>query len=386
MSRFPAWHYDGSSAVRRYVLIEPFGREFRVIEDEAVIGEYKFADLTFNDDQGEYLTYRHAEIDGWRLGVSNPLAPELEGRLPAQVRYGGFIDRIGLGRAAVILAGISAIAATIFLTAPTWIAPLVPQSTEARIGELLFDDFGGRVCSTADGDAALAKLVEKLDGTDENLRVEVVNMDMVNAVALPGGRVLLFDGLLAEAESPEEAAAVLGHEIGHVRKRHVMQSLLRQMGLSVLLGGMDGAGGSTVSGLLSLSYSRDAEREADTYSIARMQGARISPEGGAALFDRLAGEGGPEGSARTMIGYISSHPHSDERADAFREAAEGGDYDPALSDTEWRALQDMCAEDPDVAESASIITLPVDEARKGRDDEAEESVASPVPVRDQRAR
>jgi len=211
-------------------------------------------------------------------------------------------------------------------------------------------------------------------------------MNMVNAVALPGGRVLLFDGLLAEAESPEEAAAVLGHEIGHVRKRHVMQSLLRQMGLSVLLGGMDGAGGSTVSGLLSLSYSRDAEREADTYSIARMQGARISPEGGAALFDRLAGEDGPEGSARTMIGYISSHPHSDERADAFREAAEGGDYDPALSDTEWRALQEMCAEDPDVAESASIITLPVDEARKGRDDEAEESVASPVPVRDQRAR
>lgn len=365
MARVPAWHYDGSVAVRRYVLIEPLGGSFAVFEDGREIGRYDFAELAFNDDQGEYLTYRHDGIDGWRLGVSNPPPRELVDSLPDQVRYGGFIDRIGLGKASIVLAGISAVAAGIFLTAPTWIAPLVPESTEARLGEFMFDDFGGRVCSTPEGDAALAKLVEKLDGPGENLRVEVVNMQMVNAVALPGGRVLLFDGLLNEAETPEEAAAVLGHEIGHVRKRHVMQSLLRQMGLSVLLGGMDGTGGSTISGLLSLSYSRDAEREADEYSISQMKRAGVSPEGGAVLFERMSRglypnedeEAEYSDEARVVFGYLASHPHSDERAEAFRTAAGKRTYDPVLSEEEWFALQDMCMNDPDVADTASVISV-----------------------------
>lgn len=358
MSRFPAWHYDGDIAVRRYVLIEPRGERFVVIEDDGEIGEYDFADLAFADDQGEYLVYRHKEIDGYRLGIANPPPPELAQHLPREARYGWFIDRLGLFPSAGVLAGISAAVAAVVMTAPTWIAPLVPESTEARIGELLFDDFGGRVCSTPQGEAALAKLVRKLDGGGENLRVEVVNMQMVNAVALPGGRVLLFDGLLNEAETPEEAAAVLGHEIGHVRKRHVMQSLLRQMGLSILLGGMDGAGGGTISSLLSLSYSREAEREADTYSIDRMKAAGISPEGGAAFFERLGGDGDPDTRASTMIGYISSHPHSAERKQAFRKAAGKRRYEPVLTQDEWHALQDMCFDDPDVAETAPVVVMP----------------------------
>ncbi len=366
MARFPAWHYDGTSAVRRYVVVEPRRDRFAVIEDEAEIGEYAFADLAFNDDQGEYLTYRHGGIDGWRLGLSNPPPPELAGKLPGRVRYGGFIDSLGLGKAAIVLGGISAAAAAAFLTAPTWIAPLVPHSTEERLGAFMFDDFGGRICSTPAGEAALAKLVAKLDGRGENLRVEVVNMQMVNAVALPGGRVLLFDGLLNEAETPEEAAAVLGHEIGHVRHRHVMQSLLRQMGLSVLLGGMDGTGGSTISGLLSLSYSREAEREADGYSIDRMKRAGVSPVGGADLFERMSGGDDADGDTRVVFGYLSSHPHSAERADAFRSAAGRKSYAPALNEKEWHALQDMCMDDPDVAESAPILTIPID-PNKGQD-------------------
>jgi Zn-dependent protease with chaperone function len=75
-------------------------------------------------------------------------------------------------------------------------------------------------------------------------------------VALPGGNVILFDGLVKQARSPDEVAGVLAHEIGHVREKHVMQALLRQMGLAVVLGGIDGNSGALVNNMLSMSYSR----------------------------------------------------------------------------------------------------------------------------------
>ncbi|HBR85348.1 MAG TPA: peptidase, partial [Erythrobacter sp.] len=77
---------------------------------------------------------------------------------------------------------------------------------------------------------------------------------------LPGGQVLLFDGLVQQAESPEELAGVLGHEVGHVRERHVMTALLRQFGMSILLAGADSGVTNGVFGLAAMGYSRDAER------------------------------------------------------------------------------------------------------------------------------
>ena len=71
-------------------------------------------------------------------------------------------------------------------------------------------DFGGRFCDTPKGRAALAKLTKSLDGNPKELQVEVANIDMLNAVALPGGKVVLFQGLLDQAKSPDEVAGVLG--------------------------------------------------------------------------------------------------------------------------------------------------------------------------------
>ena len=96
-------------------------------------------------------------------------------------------------------------------------------------------DFGGRFCNGPGGQAALDALVRKIDQGKPAVRVHVANIGMVNAVALPGGNIVLFRGLLQEAKSPDEIAGVLGHEIGHVRKRHVVRALMRQAGLSVLL-------------------------------------------------------------------------------------------------------------------------------------------------------
>ena len=100
------------------------------------------------------------------------------------------------------------------------------------------------------------------------VRVQLIKLDMINAVAVPGARVLVFDGLVQQARSPDELAGVIGHEIGHVRKRHVMQAMLREFGLSALLSQSKSALGNTLGQLTALRYSRQAEGEADLDVVA----------------------------------------------------------------------------------------------------------------------
>ena len=346
---FDAWHFDGQSAVRRKVEIQTIGNQFFLLEQERRHGPFHFDELRFLEAKGDGKVYGLSGKDGWRLGIRGHVPTELAPLLPASKTYGGLIDRLGLGKASLVFAGISAAVVAVVLLSPQWLAPLIPSSVEAKLGNALVGDFGGRFCDTPKGKAALTKLTRSLDDHPEDLQVEVANIDMLNAVALPGGKVLLFQGLLSQAKSPDEVAGVLAHEIGHVRERHVMQGLLRQMGL----GGFDGSGGSTLNSLLSTTYTRDSEREADDHSLKALKQAKISPVGAADFFNRLASMDGSrdlkDRQARTMASYTSSHPLSDERRKLFENAVvKGSAYKPALTADEWRELKTMCAQDKDV--------------------------------------
>ncbi|HMS21066.1 M48 family metallopeptidase [uncultured Sphingorhabdus sp.] len=350
---FDAWHFDGQSAVRRKVEIQTIGSQFFLLEQERRHGPFHFDELRFLEAKGDSKVYGLSGKDGWRLGIRGHVPTELAPLLPASKTYGGLIDRLGLGKASFVFAGISAAVVAVVLLSPQWLAPLIPSSVEAKLGNALVGDFGGRFCDTPKGKAALAKLTRSLDDHPEDLQVEVANIDMLNAVALPGGKVLLFQGLLSQAKSPDEVAGVLAHEIGHVRERHVMQGLLRQMGLAVVLGGFDGSGGSTLNSLLSTTYTRDSEREADDHSLKALKQANISPVGAADFFNRLASMDGSrdlkDRQARTMASYTSSHPLSDERRKLFENAVvKGSAYKPALTADEWQELKTMCAQDKDV--------------------------------------
>ncbi|MFN3747704.1 MAG: M48 family metallopeptidase [Sphingorhabdus sp.] len=350
---FDAWHFDGQSAVRRNVEIEAHGSQFYLRELDKQSGPFAFADLRFLESKADTKVYGLEGRDGWRLGLHGNVPAALAPMLPAPKTYGGFIDRLGLGKASLVFAGISAAVVAVVLFSPQWLAPLVPASVERELGDALVGDFGGRFCDTPQGKAALAKLTRSLDTNPQDLQVEVANIDMLNAVALPGGKVVLFQGLLSQAKSPDEVAGVLAHEIGHVRERHVMQGLLRQMGLAVVLGGFDGSGGGTLNSLLSTTYTRDSEREADEHSLKALNKANISPVGTADFFNRLASMDGSgdikDRQARTLASYTSSHPLSDERRKLFQNAiVKGAAYKPALTPDEWRELKTMCAQDKDV--------------------------------------
>lgn len=130
--------------------------------------------------------------------------------------------------------------------------------------------------------------------------------------------VAVHMGLLDAAETGEEVAAVLAHEIHHVTQRHGLRRIARQMGaiaaLGAILGAVDlGALTGIAVSLMGNAYDRDQETEADTLGHALLIDARIDPAGMVAFFERLAAEG------PSVPTILSTHPGSDQRAKLAQE-------------------------------------------------------------------
>ena len=350
------WHFDGTNGIRQSGEIVPDGDRFFLKINDATGDAYRWSDLVFRGIRNDTRVFGLKAVRGWQIGLIGEVDPAVEAHLPGVERFGRWIDRVGLVPAAIISVGLSAAALFIIVKSPDYIAPLVPLSWEQKIGDAMIGDFGGRFCNGPGGQEALDALAKRIAPQVSGLKVRVANINMVNAVALPGGTIIVFRGLLQEAKSPDELAGVLGHEIGHVRNRDVMQSLLRQAGLSVLLGGFSGDAGGYVGSLVSATYSREAETNADAYAIRLMKRANVSPADTAGFFARLSqGEQGL-GKAEAVVGYLSSHPLSKSREAAFRKSAvSGANYTDAITPQQWRSLLETCATDTDVSKDDGLL-------------------------------
>lgn len=137
-----------------------------------------------------------------------------------------------------------------------------------------------------------------------------------NAFALPDGTIVLTDELVELAEDDEMVLAVLAHEIGHVDLQHSLRQLYRAAGVTtliMLIGGDIGSGTEDIliqgSALVSLSYSRGAEAEADRYSVELMHKAGHDPAAIARFFELLRDKLGDN----TENDFLSSHPATPER-------------------------------------------------------------------------
>ncbi len=333
--------YDGRVAVRHDVYVRRIG-------DELDLGDYgRVAARDLLPVGHSALVFGRQAVPGWRLTF--PVAPtaDIVYLLPGRQKYGAWIDRFGIAPVAAVLGAVSLALVLIGLKAPEYLAPLVPWSVERSIGNALVGDLDGKFCNAPGGQAALDALVARIDPGGVPTKVRVVNVPVVNAVALPGGTILIFDALLAQARSPDELAGVIGHEMGHVRKRHVMQALLRQAGLGILLGGYGGNMGGTMNALASASYSRAAESAADAYSIDALRRARIDPADTAHFFVKLARDEERLGAAGRALSYVATHPVSTARAKAFAQSGSpAAAYSPGLDAAGWKRLSTICSADP----------------------------------------
>lgn len=176
---------------------------------------------------------------------------------------------------------------------------------------------------------------------DVTYHFAVADMAEANAFALPGGWVYVSRGLLALANSEDELANVIGHEIGHVAARHAAQRETRSTGVGVLsalgsiaaavVGGpqaaqMVGQLGQVAGAGLIASYSRDQERQADVVGQDIAAKAGWDPAGMAGFLATLEREGRLEGPGGGRApSFLDSHPAAGERAlVAGRRAAQMG--------------------------------------------------------------
>ena len=151
----------------------------------------------------------------------------------------------------------------------------------------------------------------------------VVNHSMVNAYALPGGKISITRGLITKMANEDELASVVGHEIGHVTARHSVQQLSRTMlvqlamiGVGVALSDTNYAGlgmmGAALGGTLLLaSYSRDQERQSDELGYIYMTKNSYNPYGQVRTFEIFKSLQKQEpGALETMF---ATHPLTTER-------------------------------------------------------------------------
>jgi len=232
------------------------------------------------------------------------------------------------------------------------LAPLVPEAFERRVGEAFEVQikalFGSRVCNSPAGQAAYAKLLHRLreaadlDG-DVDSTVLATTDKQANAFALPGGKVYLLGGLLTKAENPDEIAGVLAHELGHLKHRDSMRGLIYNGGSSFLIGLLFGdiTGSSalifTSRQLVTASYSREAEQNADTVTIDVMHRLGRSPKPMGELLYRVTGKEGDK-----SLSILAGHPLTEDRLQRMSKEDRPPSSPPLLSATEWTALKRIC--------------------------------------------
>jgi Zn-dependent protease with chaperone function len=200
-----------------------------------------------------------------------------------------------------------------------WAAGRVSVQQEVALGDAGFAAMKPRLALRDDAAAAamLRDLGARLTrGSVYTYRFHLVQDKSINAFAMPGGIVVVHSGLIAATRSPEELAGVLAHEVQHVELRHSLKSVMKQMGLSAVWAMVSGDLSSAMTGkaaqhIMSLKFSRDAEREADASGLDALLRAGIDPAGMPAFFATL------EKAGAAPPALLSTHPASDARRDAL---------------------------------------------------------------------
>lgn len=248
---------------------------------------------------------------------------------------------------------------------------LVPKNVDSYVGSVsehtinaYFDQCPG--AKAEELKATLESQMAKMVPPDSNYsyQLTILKSDMVNAFALPGGRVYIFSGLLEKSNSMEEITGVLAHEMAHVEKRHGMKQISRAAGLGVFSNLLFGAGidgfewaealaDSAAFGVL-LKYSRGAEEEADRLAIGYLHRAGLSAQGlldFMILVENIEKEMndviGDNESAQKAVEIFSTHPATSKRIEYLRKEVKNEHFDKSLNTApalDWKKSKMVCQE------------------------------------------
>jgi predicted Zn-dependent protease len=358
--------YDGFTSARHAVAVElgPDAVNIHTL-DGGILAAWPFAKIAPLATPEGVLRIAEANSNRTaRLEIRDAaLAAALMSRAKAVGRT-GLTDR--RTRARVVAWSLAAVVS--LLAGGTWgvpfvadrVAPHLPIAVEMHLGKAVDAQVRQALdtgkddkpfeCGAGPQKEAARAAFDKLVGTLESaaglplpLQAAVVRRSEANAIALPGGHVYLFEGLLKKANSVDEVAGVLGHEIGHVAHRDGTKSVLRGGGMSflfgMLLGDFTGGGAVVVAAkvVLQSSNSREAEAAADDFGASLIGKVGGDPHALGAILERISG------SAGQVPHFLLSHPEGKERSAAIEQIARPSIMKPLLTPAEWAALKNICS-------------------------------------------
>lgn len=233
------------------------------------------------------------------------------------------------------------------------ITAAIPISWETKLGKFVQQEFTeeDEVCQDPVLNETIVSIMDRLlmpmNERSYQFQVTVVDSPMVNAMAAPGGYLIVFRGLLQDTDSPEELAGVLAHEIQHVMLRHGMRLIVQHVSMAFIIAALSGDASGMLSygfqaaqTLQALSYSREAENQADEQGLALLQQAGINPEGMMSFFDKL----GEDEEDSSPFRYFSTHPPTTERRDHLQDLASANSmhYRKFSVGQDWEMTRELC--------------------------------------------
>jgi predicted Zn-dependent protease len=232
-----------------------------------------------------------------------------------------------------LIAAVIAFAFWLFGALVNGLVWLIPPSVERQLGTFTVPVFEQMAEPSAAQDS-LNQLLDRLEANlppeqqqDHDYQVLYIPDATVNAIAIPGDRVIIYQGLLKQTESENELMMVLGHELGHFANRDHLQRLSRglilQLLIAVFFGDTGGLQDVAISGLTSISnaqFSQGQELQADEFGLNLLQQTYGHVAGATDFFERLSKQ---EGS---NIDFLATHPNSNKRVRRLEQAIAKG-YD-----------------------------------------------------------
>ncbi|MCP4375227.1 MAG: M48 family metallopeptidase [bacterium] len=219
----------------------------------------------------------------------------------------------------------------------------LPVSIDQQIGELAMSEIQHEGPEVRDEQVvqAVQEIIDRLKPhaaiTDFEYKIKVIDADIMNAFALPGGHMVIYTGLLKKATRNEQIASIIAHEMSHASQRHglaqISQSLTLSVGLAVLFQDTEGlvAFSTEIAKMLVMgSYSRAQETQADLEGLRMLHAAKIDPQGMIEMFTIMQTQKGQSGI--TIPSWLSTHPDMAERIKDIK------NYIDALPKTNYNPL------------------------------------------------
>lgn len=263
-----------------------------------------------------------------------------------------FFDRIGVAGCLLFVFLVIIPLVAVYI----WVVPSVADAaakkvspeTEQQIGEAWFSS----LTASYKVDTAKTRLVQQFYdslgfGGEYRMKITVVKEPVVNAFAVPGGNIVVFDSIIGLMDAPEQLAGLLAHEASHIQLKHSVRAIYRELANSLfftlVLGGQGDLTGMVAehgSQLAGLSYSRRLELEADENGLKLMEKSGIPLRGIPDLFEKMNASAHGESSVPT---FLSTHPALEERVRLARERiakiAAPGDSVPASLQRIWDEIE-----------------------------------------------